>query len=167
MPLPVAPTVMVSHASLLAAVQAQPVDVVTAIVPDPPADATFADAGEIASAHVMPACVRVNVLPPAVSVPVRGVVAVFGATLYVTEPLPLPVAPALIVIHASLLVAVHAQPVDVATATVPVPPPDVTLADAGEIVGVQIIAACVIANVLPPTVTAPVRDVATVFAATL
>ena len=84
-----------------------------------------------------------------------------------TDPLPLPVAPALIVIHASLLVAVHAQPVDVATETVPVPPPDVTLADAGEIVGVQIIAACVIVNVLPPTVTAPVRDVVTVFAATL
>ena len=83
------------------------------------------------------------------------------------EPLPLPVAPALIVIHVSLLVAVHAQPVEVVTATVPVPPADVTFADAGEIVGVQVIAACVIVNVLPPTVNVPVRDVVTVFAATL
>ena len=70
-------------------------------------------------------------------------------------------------IHASLLVAVHAQPVDAVTATVPVLAVDATLADAGEIVGVQGAAACVTVNVLPPTVSVPVRCVAVVFAATL
>ena len=80
LPLPVAPAVIVSHASLLVAVQAQPVDVVTATVPVPAADATFADAGEIVAEQVIAACVTVNVLPPTVSVPVRGAVAVFAAT---------------------------------------------------------------------------------------
>jgi hypothetical protein len=55
----------------------------------------------------------------------------------VTEPLPVPVAPALTVIHATLLVAVHAQPVAAVTVTVPLPPAEVGLADVGEIVGAQ------------------------------
>jgi hypothetical protein len=65
-----------------------------------------------------------------------------------------------------MLVAVHAQPVDAVTATVPVPAAAVTLADAGEIVGVQGAAACVTVNVLPPMVSVPVRAVPVVFAAT-
>ena len=84
-----------------------------------------------------------------------------------TEPLPLPVAPALTVIQVALLVAVHAQPVLAVTATLPVLALDVTLADAGEIVGVQGAAACVTVNVFPPIVRVPVRDVVVVFAATL
>ena len=71
------------------------------------------------------------------------------------------------VIHASLLVAVHAQPVAAVTATVPVPAAAVTFDDAGEIVGVQGAAAWVTVNVLPPTVSVPVRDVPVAFAATL
>ena len=69
-------------------------------------------------------------------------------------------------IQVALLVAVHAQPVAAVTATVPVPAADVTLADAGEIVGVQGAAACVTVNVLPPIVSVPVRKVVVVFAAT-
>jgi hypothetical protein len=157
---------MVIHGSMLVAVHAQPVAAVTAMVPVLAADVTFADAGEIVGVQGAPACVTVNVLPPTVSVPVRGAVAVLAATAYVTEPLPLPAAPALMVIHASLLVAVHAQPVDAVTATVPVPAAAVTLADAGEIVGVQGAAACVTVNVLLPIVSVPVRKVPVVFAAT-
>ena len=79
----------------------------------------------------------------------------------------MPLAPAVIVAQLALLVAVHAQPVAAVTATVPVLAVDTTLADAGEMVGVQGAAACVTVNVLPPTVSVPVRDVAVVFAATL
>ena len=58
-----------------------------------------------------------------VTVPLRVEVAVFAATLYATEPSPDPLAPLVTVIHATLLVAVHAQPVSDVTATEPVPPP--------------------------------------------
>ena len=51
--------------------------------------------------------------------------------------MPLPVAPAVIVIHESLVVAVHAHPVAAVTAMVPVPAAAVGLADAGEMVGVH------------------------------
>jgi hypothetical protein len=85
----------------------------------------------------------------------------------VTEPLPVPVAPALIVIHATLLVALHAQPVAAATVTVPVPATSDTLADVGEIAGAHGAAAWFTVKVLPPIVTVPVRAVVVVFAATL
>jgi hypothetical protein len=85
----------------------------------------------------------------------------------VTEPLPVPVAPALIVIHATLLVALHAQPVAAVTVTVPLPPADVGLADVGEIVGAHDEPACVTVKVLPPIVSVPVRAVVVVFAVTL
>lgn len=64
----------------------------------------------------------VNVWPATVIVPVRAA-PVFAATLKVTLPLPLPVAPAVIAIHEALLVAVHPQPLPAVTATVlPVAP---------------------------------------------
>jgi hypothetical protein len=47
--------------------------------------------------------------------------------------LPLPLAPDVTVIHESLLVAVHAQPLPAVTATLPVPPPDGVLALVGAI----------------------------------
>jgi hypothetical protein len=55
-----------------------------------------------------------------VSVPVLGSVVVFAATTYVTVPLSLPLAPAVTVIHDTLLVAVHPQPVVVVIAEVSV-----------------------------------------------
>ena len=87
--------------------------------------------------HEVPVWVTVNVLPAIVSVPVRDDVDVFAAALKLTEPLPEPDAPAVIVNHAALLTAVHAQPDGAVTATVPLPPFDVTLWDVGEIVSVQ------------------------------
>ena len=167
MPVPVAPAVIVTQVALLVAVHPQPVDAVTATLPVLAPATTFAEAGEIVDTHGMASCVTVNVLPPIVSVPVRGVVAVLAATLYVIDPLPLPVAPAVTVIQASLLVAVHAQPPAAATVTVPVPAAEVGLAVAGEIVGVQGAPAWVIVKVLPPIVSVAVREAVLVFAATL
>ncbi len=82
--------------------------------------------------------------------------------------MPLPVAPALTVIHVALLLAVHEQPVAAVTVTVPVPAADVTLADAGEIVRLHGAAACcVTVNVDPAMVSVPVRLVVPVLAALL
>ena len=80
----------------------------------------------------------------------------------------MPVAPALTVIHVALLVAVQAQPVPAVTVMVLEPAAEVTLADAGEIVGAHGAAACcVTVTVDPAIVRVPVRDVLPVFAATL
>jgi hypothetical protein len=81
--------------------------------------------------------------------------------------LPLPLAPALIVIQAALLEAVHEQPVAAVTGTLPVQPEALTFTDAGEIVGVQGRPACVTVKVFPPTLTVPVRAELPGFAATL
>ena len=54
-----------------------------------------------------------------VAVPVRAL-PVFAATLTPTDPFAVPVAPDVIAIHDSLLVAVHAQPEPAVTVTVPV-----------------------------------------------
>ena len=71
----------------------------------------------------------------------------------VTGPLPVPVAPAVTVIQAALLVAVHAQPVAAVTGTLaPVDAAAATLAVAGESVGAHGAPACVSVKVLPPIV---------------
>ena len=67
------------------------------------------------------ACVTLNVWPAMVRVPERAP-PVLAATLNVTEPFPLPLAPAVTVTHPASLLAVQAQPVPAETATVPVPP---------------------------------------------
>jgi hypothetical protein len=69
------------------------------------------------------ACVTVYVCPAIVSVPVRCEPLGFAPMLKFVEPLPLPVAPLVTVIHAALLVADHVQPVGVVTAEEPVVAP--------------------------------------------
>ena len=82
--------------------------------------------------------------------------------------MPLPLAPALIVSHDALLVAVQLQPVPAVTAALPVVAADeVRFDDVGEIVKVQGTPACVTVNVLPATVSVPVREVVPLLAATL
>jgi len=54
-------------------------------------------------------CVTVTNCPATVNVPVRGEVAVFAAMLNATVPLPLPLAPEVIVNQEVLLVAVQLQ----------------------------------------------------------
>jgi hypothetical protein len=68
-------------------------------------------------------CVTVKVRPAIVIVPVRFLPAL-AATLKATLPLPAPLCPAVTVIQAASLVAVHAQLAGVVTATAgPVPAP--------------------------------------------
>jgi hypothetical protein len=82
--------------------------------------------------------------------------------------LPLPEAPAVTVIHASLLTAVQLQPVPAVTVTVPVVAAEVArFDDVGAIVNVQGAAACVTVNVWPPIVIVPVRELVLALAATL
>ena len=129
MPLPDPPALIVIHVALSVAVHAQP-DAAVTVTEFVLADAaTSAESGAIVGAQGAAACVTVNVSSPMVNVPVRGEVVGFAVTLNVTEPSPLPAAPALTVIHPALLVAVHAQPAE--TATVPLPAPHVMFADAG------------------------------------
>ena len=72
MPVPEAPAVTVIQPTLLAAVQLQPLPVVTVTVPDAAtADVRFDDPGEIRKVQDAPAWVTVNVCPPMVSVPAR------------------------------------------------------------------------------------------------
>ena len=131
LPLPLAPEVIVSHAALLVAVQAHPAALVTGTLPVPPPAGTLAVVVAIENAQPLP-CVSVKVWPPMVSVPERDP-PVVAAAVYWTVPLPLPLAPDVIVIHGALLVAVHAQPAAAVTATLPVPPAGATLALVGAI----------------------------------
>ena len=62
-----------------------------------------------------------NVWPATVMVPVRALPG-FAATLNATAPLPVPLAPAVTVTHAALLLAVQAQSALAETATTPDPP---------------------------------------------
>ena len=74
----------------------------------------------------------------------------------------------MIVIHETLLVAVHPHPVAAVTDTVPLMVADVVRLDAvGRIVKEQGAPGWVMVNVLPPTVIVPVCVAALVLAATL
>jgi hypothetical protein len=80
-PVPVPAPEIVSHDAPLVAVQLHPAAVVTTTRPLPPlADSDWL-IGEIVNEHGAAAWVTVNVLPATVSVPVRGVAAVFAVTL--------------------------------------------------------------------------------------
>ena len=82
--------------------------------------------------HVSVAWFTVKLCPAIVNVADRAVVPVFAATLNATEPLPVPLAPLVIVTHVTGLVAVQAQPVAAVTLTVPVPPLATTDAEVGD-----------------------------------
>jgi hypothetical protein len=107
------------------------------------------------------ACVTVNVFPAATIVPVRELVPVLAETANATVPLPVPDCPDVMLIHAALVVAVHAQlPVDAVTAIEPDAPVSATLWDGGEIENVHAgggAAAWEIVNVLPATLIVAVR----------
>ena len=167
LPDPVAPLVTVSQEALLEALHPQPVAAVTLAVPFPDAAVKDCVLGEIDGEQDAAACVTVKVAPAIVSVPVRLEATVFAATLKAAVPFPDPVAPLVIVIHAALLVAVHAQPVAALTVLLPVPPAAVNAWPVGAIDGEQDAAAWVTVNVAPAMVSVPVRIEAAVFSATL
>lgn len=120
-PLPVVPLVKVIHDAALTAVQLQPLAAVTPSVPLTPMAAAATLAGETAKEQPLAACVMTKDALPAVSVAVRWVVVVFGATLKFIVALPLTV-PVGTVTHPAELVALQMHPVAAVTATLPVPP---------------------------------------------
>jgi hypothetical protein len=101
---------------------------------------------------------------------VRALVVVFAATLNATLPVPVAEAPAVMLIHGALVVAVHAHvAADAVTAIVPVPPASAKFCVDGEIENVHAgggAAAWLIVNALPATVMVALLA-APVFAATL
>src|SRR6476620_11257132 len=125
-PLPFAPDAMVSQSVALEAVHAQPAPAVTLTFDDPPAAGIVRLAGANPNEQPLP-WVTVKVWPAIMSAAERGP-PVVAAALYATVPLPLPLAPEVIVSHAALLVAVQAHPAALVTGTLPVPPPAGTLA---------------------------------------
>ena len=78
------------------------------------------------------ACVTVSVWPPIVSVPVRELPVVFGATVKSIDREPVP--HVFSVIHPAVVVAVQLQFVPVVRLTLTVPPPGWTDRDVGLIV---------------------------------
>ena len=61
-------------------------------------------------------------MPPMLMLPTRPVDDEFAATLKPTDPLPVPVAAVVTVIHGARLLTVHGQPALAVIATVPVAP---------------------------------------------
>ncbi len=122
-PLPDAPPVMLIHDALDAAVHAHPLALVTATLPLPPVASTDWLDGAIAKLHGGggAGCDTVSVSPAIVRVPVRAA-PLLGVALYTTAPLPVPLAPREIDIHATFDVAVHEQPLSAVTWTVFDPP---------------------------------------------
>lgn len=111
-----------------------------------------------------------NVRPAATIDPVRGVVAVFAATVNATVPLPVPELPLATRIHEAAVVADHAQLfADAVTENDPEPPASSTFCDEAEIENVQaggvaaawltvkVFPAAMIAAVLAEPVLAPTR----------
>jgi hypothetical protein len=167
LPVPLDPTVTVTQPAPLVAVQAQPDIVVTATLPVPPAAAMACVDGEMLNVQLAPDCVTVKVWPEIVNVVLRAAVVVFAAAVKVTVPLPVSLDPAVTVTQLAPLVAVHAQPVVVVTATLPVPPAAPNACDDGEMLNAQPAAACVTVKLWPAIVSVAVRATVVAFAATL
>jgi len=128
--------------------------------PAAPATGAAYEAGASVTLPVTPPCVTVNVCPPIVNRPVRLATFVpFAATLYVTVPFPVPVAPPVTVNHPASDTAVHPKSVAFAvTPTVPpVRPAEPTASLAVDNVTLPVNPLCVTVCVLPPIVSVPVR----------
>ena len=144
---------------MLTAVQAVAKDgAERAIIPVPAAPVTLAEVES--SEKVAADWVTVKVNPAIVKVPVRGT-EVFAATEYVTDLLPVPDLPFVILIHPALLTAVQGAVGTLAfNVKLPVPPAALTLALEGFKENVTTEAACVIETVIPATVRVPARTAA-------
>lgn len=156
-----------THETLLTASQAHAAGAVTVVLPNPPSAVNAWLVDSIENVHALgAACVTVKVLPAIVIVPVRVVVPVYAATVNVALPDPLPLEPAIMVIHGALLLAVHAQPAPALTVLLPVPPWLLNVWLVGDVEYEQAAPACVTLNVVPAIVSVPLRLVVDVFAAT-
>jgi len=159
-PLPLAPDVMASQEALLVAVQLQPAGVVTVLPLKLAAAPGVSAVGDTVNVQGTPAWVTVTVWPAMVRVPVRGDVSGLAAMENATVPLPLPLAPEVMVSQASLLVAVQVQLVVVVTVVLLDPAAAVGLSEAGDTVKEQGVdpAPWITVTVRPATVSVPVRD---------
>ena len=108
LPEPLAPEVIVSQLALLVAVHPQPLPLDTLTDPLPPAAGTFCPDEDSEYEQPFPCC-TVNVWPPAVIAPLRGG-PLLAAAVKRTVPLPVPLAPDVMVIHGTADEAVHSQP---------------------------------------------------------
>lgn len=158
---------MVIQDEPLDAVHAQTDGRVTLTDPCAPDDPTEAVTGAIVASQLTPTWFTVKVWPPTVTVPVRLARLGFAATEIDTVPSPVPVAPEVIVIQETVLVAFHVQPASVSTLMVLLVASAGTDALTGAIEYVQGTPACVTANVSPPMVIVPARDDVLVFAVML
>jgi hypothetical protein len=120
-----------------------------------------------AGAVEAPVSVTVKVAPPIVKVPVRLLVDVFAAALKFTVPLPVPLAPAVMVSQVAPVTVIQLHPVPAATLTLPVPPDAGKVCETGERVIVQLAPACATVKACPPIVIVPERLVVVVLAAAL
>jgi hypothetical protein len=157
-PVPEPPLTMLIQDAPLVAVHAHAIEPATVTDPVEPVAGTVTDTGESVIAHPWPACVTVACCPPIVSVAVRSAFVLFAATLKKTDPLPVPLAPEVIVIHDAVFVVVHWQPAPAVTVMPLKAIPGVSAMLAGESDTLQPGAACVTANCRPPTVSDAVRD---------
>jgi hypothetical protein len=192
LPVPLAPDVIVIHDALLPAFQVHvPAEAVTATaVPVPPAAAIDSLFGAIVNVQLgdgggvggvggggaggagaggaggcaASCCVSVCVWSAMVTVPVRDP-PLLAAMRSAREPLPLPWAPDVIVIHDTLLFAAHVQPVNVDTLTLAVPALELTVWLSGAIAKRQGAASCMTRTWLSLTTISPSRIEGTVLAA--
>jgi hypothetical protein len=120
LPVPLAPLVIASQFLLLDAVHVHPLSAATATTVDSPDAGDECVVGEMEYVHggATPACVTLNVCPAIVTEPVRCDVDVLAATVTVTSPSPVPLAPFVIVSQLVPLAAVQSHPLPAVTATV-------------------------------------------------
>jgi hypothetical protein len=166
LPTPVPPLVTESHAADEVADHEQAAPVVTATDPVDAADPADTLVGASVMSHV-PVWVTLTVWPAIVSDPVRGAVVELAATSKVTPPLPelFGPAPAVTVIQAELLVAVHVQPAGMVTDTTREPPALSKDSEVDDSDDVHDDAAWLIVSRRPPIAIVPFRAVPFGFAA--
>ena len=164
MPDPLAPAVIVIQLSGLVAVQEQDVPDVTLSVRLVLSGSIEKLVGVTLTVQPPVPCETVTGWPATVKVAVRRAPG-FAATLNVTEPMPDPLAPAVIVIQLTGLVAVQGQDVPVVTLSVRLVLSESIEKLVGVTVAAQPVAACETVTVWPATVSVPVRGLPVVFCA--
>ena len=132
-PDPVPDPASVIHDPVVDDVQAHVDEVVTVMVPLPPAGIITMRTGDTANVHAALGCVTTKLRPAIVSVALRADDVVLAAAVKPEEPAPVPLPPEIVTQDAPL-VAVQPHPLDVVTVTVPPPPAADIAMFAGEIV---------------------------------
>src|ERR1051326_7631316 len=107
LPVPLEPLVMLIQLALVVADHGHGLAVVTLTLPLLAVLLNEALVPESAYVQTTPDWLTVNVCPPIVMAPLREFVVEFAATAYETVPLPVPVAPLVMLIQLALVVADH------------------------------------------------------------